>query len=169
MKQINKNFFILSVFLMLAFLISALSQAQAELSDQIFMPSEAQIQAQQEQIDFADKLSSCTPYKITFQHPFTGEMLEKEILGIVNEKCGYVEKMPGNGKMECQYTESERQVAAQYYKDMALAESFEANLNIDLESAEQQSTYTVNGKVVDNPLQELMNNGVCVISGYGNF
>lgn len=125
-----------------------------------------QTQPQNPEIVFADKLSSCIKYKTTFKHPFTGETLEKEVLGVINEKCNYVEQMPNGGKMECKYSESERMVVAQYYKDVATAESVGTSLDADFGSGEQKTTYTINGKVVNNPLQEAMNSGVCVISGY---
>ena len=124
-----------------------------------------QTQPQNPEIVFADKLSSCTKYKATFKHPFTGDMLEKEILGVIGGKCNYVEQMPNGGKMECKYSESERVVVAQYYKDVASAESVGTSFSADLGSGEQKATYTINGKVVDNPLQEAMTSGACVISG----
>jgi len=125
-----------------------------------------QTQPQNPEIVFADKLSSCTKYKATFKHPLTGNMLEKEILGVIGGKCNYVEQMPNGGKMECKYSESERVVVAQYYKDVANAESVGTSFSADLGSGEQKATYTINGKVVDNPLQEAMTSGACVISGY---
>ena len=115
---------------------------------------------------FTDKLSSCTKYKTTFKHPLTEETLEKEILGIISDKCNYVEQMPNGGKMECKYSESERMAATQYYEDIASVESAGTNINANLGSGELKTTYTINGKVVDNPLQEALNTGVCVISGY---
>lgn len=129
-------------------------------------PSEQPSQSQNPEIVFADKLSSCTKYKTTFKHPFTGETLEKEILGIVNGKCNYVEQMPNSGKMECNYLENERIAVAQYYKDVATAKSVGTSVDADLGSGKQKTTYTINGKVVDNPLQEATNSGICVISGY---
>ena len=115
---------------------------------------------------FPDKLSSCAKYKCQFVHPFTGETMEKEITGIVGGKCNYVEQMPNNGKMECNYTASQRTVAAQYYKDVAAAESTGTSMNLDLGSGEQKTTYTIDGKEVENPLQTFMTDGTCVISGY---
>lgn len=115
---------------------------------------------------FPDKLSSCTKYKCQFVHPFTGESMEKEITGIVGGKCNYVEQMPNNGKMECNYTASQRTVVAQYYKDVAAAESSGTNMNLDLGSGEQKTTYTIDGKEVENPLQTFMTDGTCVISEY---
>lgn len=87
----------------------------------------------------AEKLNSCTPYQSQFEHPFTGDMMERKILGMVNGKCSYVESMPNNGKMECNYTDDRRVIVAQYYKDMSSA---------------------------TNPLQTSLDDGSCVISGY---
>lgn len=118
------------------------------------------------EIIFADMLNSCSEYESTFTHPLTGDVLKKEISGVVNGKCSYVEQMPNNGKMECQYTESERKTMAQYYKDIALADTIETSLNTSTGSGEQKTTYTIDGNIVDNPLEELINSGVCKISGY---
>jgi hypothetical protein len=115
---------------------------------------------------FPDKLLTCTKYKCQFLHPFTGENMTKEILGIINRECNYVEQMPNNGKMECNYTESVRKAVAQYYKDAAKAESVGTSVQADLGSGDTQTTYTIDGKQVENPLQEAMTNGQCVISGY---
>ncbi|MFA4872259.1 MAG: hypothetical protein WC610_04380, partial [Patescibacteria group bacterium] len=124
-------------------------------------------QEQKIAVTFEDQLSSCIKYKTTFIHPFNGETMEKEILGIIAGKCGYVEQMPNGGKMECKYTESERKAVAQYYRDVAAGKSFGISINVELgEGGKQETTYTMDGKVVENPLQEAMNNGACVISGY---
>jgi hypothetical protein len=45
-------------------------------------------------------------------------MMERKILGIVNGKCSYIESMPNNGKMECNYTDDQRTAAARYYNNM---------------------------------------------------
>lgn len=118
------------------------------------------------EIVFADNLGSCTKYKVTFRHLFTGKLMEKEILGVIDGKCNYIEQMPNNGKMECKYSESERVVVAQYYKDINSAESFGTDVKIDLVSGEKKTTYMINGKLAENPLQEVIDNGTCVISGY---
>lgn len=132
-------------------------------------PSEqpiSQTQPRNPEIVFADKLSSCTKYKLTFKHPLTGDMLEKEILGVIDGKCNYVEQMPNGGKMECKYSESERTAVAQYYKNVANAKSTGTSVSADPVNGKQKSTYTINDKAVDNPLQEAMTSGACVISGY---
>lgn len=143
---------------------------ETSLADQTNSKLEKEISsAALDQIALADQLISCSAYKITFKHPFTGDMLEKEILGMIDGKCGYVEQMPMGGTMQCNYSESERIAAAQVYKDLAMAEATDTTLNIGLRDGKMETTYTINGKVLDDPLQaleEFMNNGTCVISGY---
>jgi len=115
---------------------------------------------------FPDKLDSCTKYKCQFIHPFTGQPMVKEIFGLINGKCDYFEQMPNNGSMECNYTESMRKAAAQYYRDVAGAKSAGMEAHVDFGSNKTETKYTIDGKEVSNPLQEAMTDGQCVISGY---
>lgn len=116
--------------------------------------------------DFPDKLSACEKYECMFTHPFTGETLKKEIKGIIDGKCQYIEQMPNNGKMECNYSEASRKIAAQYYEDIYSAESGKTEVITDLGTGETKTTYMLDGKEVENPLQEFLNNGTCIVSGY---
>ncbi len=116
--------------------------------------------------EFIDKLENCLSYSCEFTHPLTKEKLIKEINGLVNGKCNYVEAMPNNGKMECDYELNQLKVIASYYRDMNNAESFEAEISSDFDETKISSSYTINGKEVPNPLQELINNGQCTVIGY---
>ncbi len=78
-----------------------------EAVDPTETPSQ-QDQSQDPEIIFAEKLRTCSEYKTTFKHPFTGEVLEKEIRGEINGKCYYAEQMPNGGKMECKYSRASR-------------------------------------------------------------
>ncbi len=146
----KKNVFIVSIFLVL---VSVYSYAQDE---------------QKDMLEFADKLESCEVFTQKFIHPFTGEPMERKIVGIVDGKCLYIEEMPGGGKMECRYSDEQRKAVAQFYRDTANALSSGANIKMSIgdEKLETKSTYTINGKEVANPLQECMENGTCTISGY---
>ncbi|MFA6533644.1 MAG: hypothetical protein WCT37_00560 [Patescibacteria group bacterium] len=115
---------------------------------------------------FPDKLNACSKYKCQFVHLLTKETLQKEVAGIVSGKCKYIEQMPNGGKMECNYTESARKVAAEYYKNVAAAESTGTSVSLDLDGGEQKATYTIDGQEVENPLQVFLTDGTCVISGY---
>jgi hypothetical protein len=118
--------------------------------------------------EYPDKLDSCSEYTCTFTHMLTGDEMTREIKGIVNGKCLYTEEMPNNGRMDCEYTESMRKAVAQYYRDVIAAESIGTSVNTDLGSDDVKTTYTINGKEVESPLQEAFDNGQCVVSGYGD-
>ena len=117
-------------------------------------------------LELADKLETCTPYKANFVHPLTGEKLTREIVGMTNGKCVYVEGMPNGGKMKCKYSKDSLPSIAQYYRNTANAGSSEVNVSISQTDSKPKTIYKINGKPVDNPMQECMNNGDCVISGY---
>ncbi len=113
-----------------------------------------------------DKLDLCQSFTCEFIHPFDGEPKERKVIGTANGKCQYTEEMPNNGRMDCEYTEDMKRAVAQYYRDVAAAETVGTSANIDIASGESQTTYTIDGKEVENPLQEAMSTGACVISGY---
>ena len=112
---------------------------------------------------FPDKLDLCESFSCKFEHMFTGEVMEKKIIGLVDGKCQYTEEMPNGGEMNCKYSEDTRKAVAQYYRDIALAESAGTNIEADLSDGDVKTTYTIDGKEVENPLQEAMDNGQCVI------
>jgi len=120
-------------------------------------------------MEFVNKLEQGEPYVGTFKHPFTGEMLERKVVGMEGDKCIYIEEMPNGGRMECKFSPSQRKAAAQFYKDELVRKPRIATTEFEFDSAagKQKTTYTVDGKEVENPLQEALENGVCVIKGYG--
>ena len=115
---------------------------------------------------FPNKLDACEAFSCEFEHPLMGGMMEKKIIGLVNGKCQYTEEMPNNGRMDCEYSESLRKAVAQYHRDLATAESEEVSIKADLGSGEVETKYTMDGKEVENPLQEAYDTGACTISGY---
>ncbi len=125
-------------------------------------------QDKQEVITFADNLEKCTPFKSQFIHPFNGQNMQREIVGITEGKCLYIEEMPNNGQMTCRYDIEQLPVIAKYYRDVALAKSHTTSAKITSHEDKQEVkiTYTINGKEVKNPMQECMKNGTCIISGY---
>ena len=71
--------------------------------------------------------------------------------------------MPNNGKMECNYTENVREGVAQYYSDIAHSETFGVELHTNLSASKTKLTCTINDEEVENPVQEALDNGQCVI------
>jgi DNA-binding protein YbaB len=121
--------------------------------------------------DFVAKLETCTPYKCIFVHPFTGERMEKRIVEYRDGKCSYTEQMPNGGKMECAYADSMRKAVAKYQKDLeaatAAGKSVGTSVSVKATTGGKAKTqYTIDGKEVENPLQEALKNGQCKISGY---
>ncbi len=117
----------------------------------------------------ADKLESCEVFTQKIVHPFTEKLMERKIAGLSGAKCLYIEEMPNNGKMECKYSEELRKAVAQLYRNTANAEDVRSNVKASLSTDGQyevEAKYFIDGKEVEDPLQEAMNNGTCVISGY---
>ena len=114
--------------------------------------------------DFPDHLELCTPYKCQFSHPFTGETMVKAVVGEEAGECIYAEEMPNGGQMDCRYNPESRTAIAQYYRDIATAKT--TGIDVQVTEDRIRATYTIDGKEVENPLQEAMTNGQCEISGY---
>ena len=130
-------------------------------------PAPAEVRLEANCTAFPDRLAACAPYRCLFRHPLIGGMMERTITGVVNGTCLYDEQMPNNGKFECKYTESMRKAVAQYYRDLAAAQSTGTNATLDTRTGKSEANYTIDGKQVSNPLQEALDNGMCGISGYG--
>jgi len=118
--------------------------------------------------DFPDMLESCTTYTCSFTHPLTGEKKDRIIAGIVNDKCSYEEQMPNGGIMNCSYTEEMRKVVAQFYRDTGNSASISAEVKVDTDEEKNdiETTYTLNGKLLKNPVQEALETEECVITSY---
>ena len=122
---------------------------------------------------FPDKLESCEPFSCEFEHPLAESLgiedtiMKREIIGLTEDgKCYYIEELPNNGEMKCEYTESVRKAVVQYYEDISEAESASVDATINFGSGKVQAKCYIDGKEVENPLQEALDNGQCVISGY---
>lgn len=137
-------------------------------SSNVNSATQEQQEAISEQLSFANSLQSCNPYKAEFKHILTGDILQREIVGIVGGKCVYNEQMPNNGNMECKLTEPQMTTMADYYKQTATLDeiSYDYNTENVMDSSLGESTYTQGGETYINPMQELYSSGACVISGY---
>jgi hypothetical protein len=116
-------------------------------------------------LEYPDKLENCEIYACEYEHPLTGELMTKEILGIIDGNCKTVETMPNNGTLTCELNEEFRLAISKYYKDLLNASNQSVSVQSNL-GGNEEITYTLNGEEVINPSQEAMNQGHCVISGY---
>lgn len=118
---------------------------------------------------FPDQLIACNPYKCQFIHPLTQEPMIREIVGIVENNCYYLEQMPNDGQMECHLDESTRLKIAQFYKDFDQAKNISVEISGELspDGVDVETKEVVDGQeILENPLQEALDNGMCEISGY---
>lgn len=115
---------------------------------------------------FADNLENCKSFSEIFNNPLTGEKLKREISGFENGLCIYTEQMPNGGEMKCSYSQNLRKKISKYYRNVETSNLIKFNVDSKLESNEVKSTYEVNGEELTNPLQEALDSGECIISGY---
>jgi hypothetical protein len=111
--------------------------------------------------EFAVRLKDCVKYSCEFPDSVTGEAMLRRISGLVGDKCHYIEQMPNNQYMECNYDEEYRNAVAQEHIDqltlgnIVTASSFGAEPN--------SFSYTINGVTVANPAKDALTNGQCTI------
>jgi hypothetical protein len=115
--------------------------------------------------DYAKHLKTCAAFECTFKHPITGKPMKKKIIGTAAGKCRTTEEMPGNGRMECNFSPATQAAVTSEMEILAAAEATEAHGTTD---AHYKATTTLkaDGKEVVNALEKAMNDRECVVSGY---
>ena len=148
--------------------ITLTEEQEAQLNKQVETTDETSENPFADCIGMASKLDSCSEFECSFTHPFDGQEHTRNILGMVDGKCKYLETMPNGGLMECNYAESMRKAVAQQYQlyEDNQDGSFGMDLSIDLGSGETEATYTIDGVEVEDPLTVAMSDGTCIITGY---
>lgn len=119
---------------------------------------------QEKLLELANSLQDCEPLDQSFAHLFTGETMQRQITGLQQDLCVYIEQMPNDGTMTCRYSEADRAAVAEYYARLSGAESMGTSVKTDLKNTE--ATYRIDGETVKNPLSAVMKNGVCTVTGY---
>jgi hypothetical protein len=116
--------------------------------------------------EYPAKLESCSPYTCTFTHPFTGQPMQRRIVGLDGDRCAYVEQMPNGGSMECSYTASMRKDMADFVRLTYAADSVQGRMRTGSEGT--TTSTAVDGQKVRNPLDEALRSGACRVTGYGS-
>ncbi|MHA1912326.1 MAG: hypothetical protein ACTSYA_11600, partial [Candidatus Kariarchaeaceae archaeon] len=111
--------------------------------------------------NFAKMLETCNPYSCEYEHPFSGEDMTRRISGVINGKCRYIEEMPENQSMFCDYSDDLRAAVSEYYTDLL-------GVGIVVTSSTFgdggiSKTYTVAGQDIANPAQHAFTSGECSI------
>jgi hypothetical protein len=103
---------------------------------------------------FNENLLACQQFTCQFTHPFTGEIMERSILGRDASNCFYREQLPNGGIMSCEYSDE--------YVSAVVA----FNQDTDFGSRASTEIYMINGKSVRSPIQEALNTGTCTVNGF---
>jgi len=114
-------------------------------------------------LDLADRLESCEAYSCIFIHPHSGLPTERRIIGLRDGLCKIEEELPNNGLLACAYPMAMRLAVANYYRDI---QQGTAPGHGPEQVRRTPTRYVVNDKVVENPLQEAYDSGVCLVTGY---
>ena len=141
------------------------SSNQRQLQRQIHLASSCS-----ECPEFIDNLRTCTATTCDFKHPFTGETMTREIVGVNGDKCVYREEMPEDGEMSCNYSETSRVAVAEYYEKIINGEEYSFSSSISILSDDGDDgvtqTETVDGEEIENPLSKSLASGECIVTGY---
>jgi hypothetical protein len=127
--------------------------------NEIYLQEEVQIQSIQLKncFDFAQNIKSCSLYTCEFHHPISMEILTREIKGIENDKCIYVEKMPNNLEFKCNFSLSEMNSISNYFETKNI-------LFTQVVINNEEIKYILNGEESLIPFQEAINNKNCIIT-----
>lgn len=110
----------------------------------------------------AEELPTCTPHIMSFTHFFDGKTYTKEIAGMTEKGCHYIETMPNGGKYECYFSELQRNELSQaIVANMeSYSQSSEGTFSMSYSSTESASTST-------DPWQQVYNDpATCTLNGY---
>lgn len=130
-----------------------------------------------------ERLEQCVPYTCEMSHPLFGRfVIDHTISGMKDGKCHYEQTMPNNGLMTCNLSVEQRNNFAQLNRDMFSGKSIESKSSADMEGAwkwnldgktksytkvtNKKTSYKVDGKETKNMMNEALENGDCVITGY---
>ncbi len=121
-------------------------------------PSEVQLQ------ELSEKLKVCEKFTQEFKHPFTGQTMKRFINGFKGEKCNYLEEMPGNMKMECNYPKEKLGKVSDYYKNPdKFGSKVKSKTKFKDGKPVTETKHFKENQEVKNPLQESLQNGECVV------
>ena len=91
-----------------------------------------------------EKFITCEAYTCEFVHPMTAQKMSRTIEGIEEGKCHFVETMPNDQRLDCQFPAELQITMAQYYQKI------------------------IGGQETEDVLQTAMDNGQCFVLEKGD-
>ncbi len=148
-------------------LASACMELSKSLSDEAWDSQSDECEAKELRV-LATSIQDCTAIVQPYVHPMTGEKLERRITGMKNEKCNYVVTMPKGGKMDCNFPQDKLKDMTDYFNNSTRYKNARIKSSTRFVDGKPVTTnkYFIEGKEIRNPMQESLDNGECVVSGY---
>ena len=148
-------------------LASACMELSKSLSDEAWDSESEECKAKELQV-IATNIQDCTAVVQEYIHPFTGEQLERRINGMKNGTCNYVVTLPKGGKMDCRFPPDKLKGIADYFQNSTRYQNARVKSSTRMIDGKPvtKNRYFINGKEIRNPMQESLDSGECVVSGY---
>ena len=148
-------------------LASACMELSNSLSDKIWDSETDECEAKVMRV-IATNIQDCTAIVQAYVHPWTGEKLERRITGMKNGTCNYVVTMPKGGKMDCRFPPGKLKDIADYFHNSTRYKNARVKSSTRFVEGKQvtKNRYFIEGKEIRNPMQESLDSGECVVSGY---
>ena len=148
-------------------LASACMALSKSLSDEAWDSESDECEAKEMRV-LATNIQDCTAIVQPYIHPFTGEQLERRIAGMENGTCNYVVTMPKGGKMDCRFPPDKLKDIAEYFNNSTRYKNARVKSSTRFVDGKPvtKNRYFIDGKEIRNPMQESLDNGECVVSGY---
>ncbi len=146
-------------------LAQACMELSESLSDETWDSESDKCQSKEIQV-LATNIQNCTAIVQEYIHPFTGEKLERRIIGMKNDTCHYVVTMPKGGKMECRFPPEKLKDMADYFHNSNRYKNAHVKSSTQFIDGKpvSKNRYFIDGKEIRNPMQERLDNKECVVS-----
>ncbi len=106
--------------------------------------------------DLSYNIKRCSPYKCKSTDDLTKKTIIKEIIGVIDNKCNYVEKISNKIHLDCKFTEGMTGAISKYYKDIASLSpgSVDTGKKYAIDKSDKEG--------VSNPIEEAVRIGQCI-------
>ncbi|MCK4635517.1 MAG: hypothetical protein KAT32_01520 [Candidatus Moranbacteria bacterium] len=105
---------------------------------------------------FIESLLKCSPNKESFKHPFSGETLNRKVVGLENDKCVYEEQMPGSMTLRCKYSKESLKNVVEYHKRLTDSSSIKTK-SVTNGDGDMVTVTVVDGVELDFSMNDILN------------
>ena len=123
--------------------------------------------AQKNCSDCGEKIKKCEPCECSYFAP-GGKTINQKIIGLEDNKCHYLQEIPGVFTMDCKFSQATVDAIVNYGALLAEADKDGKKVNhsfkFSTKDGESYSKVNVDGQTIEDPWQAAINSGECVTS-----